>query len=259
MEILFNGALVINFDYMTNYITKLFLILFPILLLSCNKDGCSFSSGTIENQSRNLSSFNEIILYDRINLILKEDSIQTLTVATNNNLLNGIKTDVTDSILTIRNENHCTLLANPDQQVNVYISMSQLHQITYYGAGHVQSVNTFHADQFTVDSWYGTGTIKMSILTNRLNAYIRNNNAQLTFTGQSNSTYIYCADEGSIDMFQLSSINLWLNQRSIRDIDVNVSGLLNADIVYKGNVFYKGNPLTIDSLITNSGRLIHVE
>jgi hypothetical protein len=259
MEISFNGELDTNSDQMTCILNRILLLLLPLTLLSCSKDGCSFSSGSITSQTRNVSTFNEIILYDKINLILKEDSVQTLTVSTNNNLLDGIKTEVSNGVLTIQNENHCTLLASPGLQVNVFISVSQLQQIMYYGAGNINSVNTFHSDQITVDSWYGTGTIKLDVLVNQLNAYVRNNNAQLIFSGQSNSTTIYCADEGYINMFQLNSTNLMLNQRSIRDIDINVSGLLYADIVYKGNVFYKGNPLKIDSLITNSGRLIHVQ
>jgi len=258
MGTLFNGASAINSDLMTKMIIQIFVILCTCALVSCNKDGCSLASGSIINQTRNISSFNQIILYDKINLIVKEDSLETLTVEAKNNLLDGIKTDVSNNVLTIKNENHCTLLANPDEQVNVYISVSRLQQITYYGAGNINSVNTLHSDQFTVDSWYGTGTVKLDVMANQLNAYIRNNNAQFVISGQSNLTNIYCAEEGSIDMFQLTSVNLWLNQRSIRDINVNVSGTLHADIVYIGNVFYKGNPVQIDSLITNSGKLIHV-
>jgi hypothetical protein len=39
---------------------------------------------------------------------------------------------------------------------------------------------------------------------------------------------------------------------------VNVSGDLHANIVYKGNVYYKGSPESIKTLITSSGRLIRV-
>ncbi len=242
-----------------NLIARIFFVLLASSIFSCNKDGCNLTSGSLANESRKVFPFNEIILFDKINLILKEDPVQTITIEANKNLLAGIKTDVSNAVLTIKNGNACTLLASPGQQVNVYISIPQLQQITDYGAGDVNSVNTFHASEFTVDSWYGTGTVKLDIITNQLNTYIRNNNAQIILSGQSISTNIYCAAEGYINLFQLTSVNLYLNQRSVRDMDINVTGSLNADIVYKGNVFYKGNPAKIDSLITSSGRLIQVQ
>lgn len=263
MATLFNGELVINSNEMTSrityIITRICFILATSILFSCSKDGCSFSSGVISDQTRNVSPFNEIILFDKINLILKEDSVQSLTVEANKILLPGISTDVSNNILTIKNANHCTLLTTPDQQINVYVSTNQLQKITYYGAGNINSVNTFHPSQFTVDSWTGTGTVKLDLITNSLNVYLRTNDAQIILSGQSNLTDIFCAAEGNINMFQLTSVNLTLNQRSVRDIDINVTGSLNADVVYKGNVFYMGNPVKIDSLITSTGRLIHVQ
>ena len=254
-----SGESDINFDNMKKILAPIFLICYFFTLFSCSKNGCSFSTGATSNQTRNVSTFNQIILYDKINLILKQDSIQSVNVETKSNLLDGIKTEVSDSVLTIKNANQCVLLANPDQVVNVYVSSSQLQQLSYYGAGNVTSTNTLHSDQFTVDSWYGTGSIILDVFTNQLNAYIRNNNAQLTFTGASYATAIYCAQEGFIDMFGLNTINLDLDQRSIRDIHINVSGSLKVRISYKGNVFYKGNPISIDSLYTSSGKLIHVQ
>ena len=259
----FNGEWGINFkemnDHITHLITCICFVFVISIFFSCSKDGCSFTAEAISSQSRNVSSFNQIILYDKINVILKEDSVQSITVDANKTLLPGISTDVSNNILTIKNDNHCTLLTNPDQQVNVYISTLQLQNITYYGAGNINSVNTLHPSQFTVDCWTGTGAVKLDIVTNSLSVYIRTNNAQVTLSGQSNTTVIYCAAEGYINMFQLPSVNLTLNQRSVRDIDINVTGSLNADVVYKGNVFYMGNPVKIDSLITNTGRLIHVQ
>jgi hypothetical protein len=241
----------------TKIISCVLLIPFVCLFVSCSKDGCSFSSGVMTDQSRNVPAFSQIVLNDKINLILKEDSVQSLIVSANKNLLNGIRTSVTDQVLTIQNDNHCTIFANPADQVNVYISVDSLQKISYYGAGDIYSTNTLNASVFTVDSWFGTGTIKLDIHANQLNAYIRNNNAQIILTGQCNSSVIYCAEEGFVDESKLVSANLALDQRSVRDMYVNVSGYLNAKISYIGNVYYKGNPLRVDSLITNTGKLIH--
>jgi Putative auto-transporter adhesin, head GIN domain len=234
-----------------------FLLCVQVLIYSCRKDGCSLSLGTTVKETRNLLPFNEIILNDKINLFVTQDSVQHVSVEAGKNLADGIRTDVANHILTIKNDNKCGVLINPGYQVNVYVSGNQLQKISYYGAGNITSTNTLHAAAFTIDSWYGTGSIKLSLVSNQANAIVRNNNADITISGRSDYTYIYCAEVGSVNLVDFISTQVAIDQRSIKDIYVNVTGSLQANIFYKGNVFYKGKPAVIDTLITNSGRLIH--
>jgi hypothetical protein len=235
-----------------------FLLFLQMLAFSCTRDGCPLSSGTNTRETRNLLPFNEIILYDKINLIVTQDSVQQISVEAGKNLVPGIRTDVENNILTIQNNNTCNLFINPGYQINVYISGNQLQKIDYYGAGNITSTNMLHASIFTIDSWYGTGSIKLNLIANQTNAIVRNNNADITITGQSDHTYIYCSEVGSVNLVDFISTDVAIDQKSIKDIYVNVTGSLHANIVYKGNVFYKGKPGTIDTLITSSGRLIHL-
>src|SRR5664279_908967 len=111
MEILFSGALGTNFNYMkeeTKYVNLVCLLLcLQVLACSCKRDGCTLSPGTRTRETRNLSSFNEIILYDKINLVVTQDSVQRVTVEAGENLVPGIRTDVANNILTIKNNNKC--------------------------------------------------------------------------------------------------------------------------------------------------------
>ena len=262
MGILFSGVLGTNFNYMKKEISyfKLvsFLLCLQLLTGSCKRDGCTLSPGKHSTETRNLSSFNEIILYDKINLFITQDSVQQVTVEAGENLVSGIRTDVTNNILTIKNNNRCNLFGNPGYEINVYISGSQLQKIDYYGSGNITSTNVLHAPVFTIDSWYGTGSIKLSLVANQANAIVRNNNADITMIGQSDNAYIYCSEAGAVNLEDLVSSNVDIEQKSIRDIYVNVTDSLHAKILYKGNVFYKGTPGRIDTLQTNSGRLIHL-
>jgi hypothetical protein len=66
-------------------------------------------------------------------------------------------------------------------------------------------------------------------------------------------------DAGSIDLSDFPSTFITAYNKSVRNMYVNVSnnGTLDANVLYIGNLFYKGNPAVIDSVISNSGRLIH--
>ena len=92
-----------------NYIFYPFL-LFVFLFLSChneNKCDCLKSTGDIITEARSISGFNKISVEDNINLFITEDSAFSLTVEAGSNLMNFIKTDVTDSCLYLQNKNKC--------------------------------------------------------------------------------------------------------------------------------------------------------
>lgn len=79
----------------------------------------------------------------------------------------------------------------------------------------------------------------------------------IRLTGSADLAYVYCREASSVDLRGFPTQAVAIDSKSIRDISVNVSRALHANIVYKGNVYYKGNPTVIDTLITDAGRLIH--
>lgn len=232
--------------------------LITCLFLSCSRDSCPLGSGAAASEDRGLDSFNTIVLYGKVNLILTQDSKQQVTISGGKNLLRGIQTTVSQQTLTIKDNNNC-LLSPPDSRVNVYISTGQLQKITYYGAGDVSSTNTLQASHFTVDCWKGSGTFKLALQAGEVDALVRNENATVILTGTADSSYIYCGEAGSVDMSGLATTATALDSKTIRDIYVDASHALHANIVYRGNVYYKNNPPVIDTLITDEGRLIHMQ
>jgi Putative auto-transporter adhesin, head GIN domain len=268
MAILFNGGWgikfnLVKFDPMRYHPMRRFFdlpaILFAIsMMFSCSRESCPFSSGDRVSDTRRLANFTEIVLYDKINLILQQDTAQSVRVEAGSNLVTGIGAVVSNGVLTIQDNNACNWARTGEDPANVYISSGRLQKITYYGAGNVSSADTLRATLFTVDCWSGSGAITLSLAADTVYALVRTENATITLNGHADSAYIYCGQAGSIDLFNLATRAVALDSKSVRDMDVNVSSALHANIVYKGNVYYKGLPETIQTLITSSGRLIHV-
>jgi hypothetical protein len=228
------------------------------MMFSCSRESCPFSSGIRVSDTRRLDNFKEIVLYDKINLILQQDTAQTVRVEAGSNLVTAIGTVVSNGVLTIKDNNTCNWARTGQDPANVYISSAGLQKITYYGAGNVSSADTLRATLFTVDCWSGSGAITLNLVADTVYALVRTENATISLNGHGDSAYIYCGQAGSVDLFNLATRAVALDSKSVRDIDVNVSGALHANIVYKGNVYFKGSPETIQTLITSSGRLIHV-
>ena len=225
---------------------------------SCSRDGCPLSSGSSVSRTRSLPGFHEIILYDNVNLILTQDSVQQVRVEGGGNLLPGIQTTVADSALTIRDNNKCSLLRSPGDPVNVYISSGLLNTITYYGAGNVVSTNTLRNASFIVNCWMGSGSIKLDVVASSVSAYARNQSVDITLTGSADNAWVYCQEVGSVDLSGLVAQVVFVESKSVRDTYVNATNSMKVTINYKGNVYYKGNPAYIDSLFTSSGRLIRM-
>ncbi|HEY4061215.1 MAG TPA: DUF2807 domain-containing protein [Puia sp.] len=228
-----------------------------ILFASCRRDGCPLGAGSTASETRDLAPFSQVILYDKINLVLTQDSTPGVQVSAGKNLLPGIRTQVSNGVLTIRDNNTC-ILPDPSEQATVSISSDQLQKISYYGAGDIHSTNTLLAGQFMIDAWQGSGTIRMDLHASTVSAQVHNENATIILTGAADSAFVYCSEAGAADLSGLTSRAVRVYSTTIRDIYVDVSNVLYTGIAYKGNVYYKGFPSVIDTTNTGSGKLIYL-
>jgi hypothetical protein len=232
------------------------LYIMIIFAVSCSKDSCPLSSGNTSTQLRDLPFFREIVLYDKINVILKPDSVQKIMVEAGTHVLSGISTTVNGDQLTIQDNSGCKMLRTDGNTVNVYISTGGLQKISYHGAGNISSTDTIRETHFTIDCDEGSGSINLKLIADSVDAIIRTRNADISLSGHGNYVLIYCAGEGSVDLTHFTTRNANVETKSIRDNMVNVTNSLYASILYLGNVYYTGSPENIQTQITSSGKLI---
>jgi len=225
------------------------------LTVSCKKAGLFQEAGITTKAILPVDSFDEIILNDKINLILTYDSVEKVTIEAGKNLIRNINLTVSGKKLNIHDNNAYKWSRNLDYTINVYVSSNTLTKVSYYGAGNVSTTNTWATNEFTFDSWTGVGSVNLQLDCETAQLFIRMANADLTVHGKSGYTRIYCADQGSMDLKDFESQDIQMDYRSIRNSSVYATRLLNASVLYKGNVFYRGTP-EVKSVYTNSGRLI---
>jgi hypothetical protein len=234
-------------------------IVFALIVnLSCSRDGCPLSAGNTISENRDLPSFQEIVLYDKIDVIITPDSLQNVRVTAGKNLLSGISTSVTGGTLTIQDNNPCKLLRTDASSAQVFISTAQLQKISYSGAGYVRSTDTIRAPVFTIDCYDGSGSINLTMIADSVSTIIRTRNTDITLSGHGYYAYLYCAEEGDINLLQYKARAVSVVSKTLRDIEIHVTDSLYANVLYKGNVYYQGNPSLIQSTISNAGKLIHL-
>ena len=241
----------------TTYITyALLLILLFVVSAGCGKDGILKESGPVRSEIRELPVINQIILYDKVNLILTQDPLQQVRIEAGENLLADIETSVSGNTVTIRDNNKYKWVRDLDTKVNVYISAKAFEKIDYYGAGDITSTNELTPEKLTIDSWTGIGSFRLKVKTPQIMLIIRTGNADIILEGSATFCSIYCADQGGIDLRDLVAPSVAINHRSVRDAFINVTTVLEANILYTGNVYYRGSPQNINLTTSSSGRLV---
>jgi len=203
-----------------------------------------------------LQSFNSITLYDNIDLVIQQDNEEKAIIEAGENLQPFITTELKDNTLTIRNNSACDWLRSANEKITITLFVKDIDNISYYGAGNISSLNQLQVDDLSIDSWTGAGDIVLNINAQSVRATIHGENADIILKGRAATGTAYCTSRGTIDLRELEVKHLTITQRSVRDAFVNVTESIEAIIMYKGNVYFRGNPSRKEVTTTNEGRLL---
>jgi hypothetical protein len=220
---------------------------------------CFKSTGEIILEERETPEFEHIILEDNINIILTQDNQCSIRVQAGKNLIGSVITEVNDGQLTIRNDNQCNWIRSYNKDINVYLAVKNLVSIYYMASGNIISTNTIVSDSLNIAVYDGSGLIDMDILTVNSVLSLHYGSVDFNIHGFTQVDYIFAASYGPFHCQDLVSVFCFMNNRGSNDCFVNCTKDLEVVIENIGNIYYKGNPETIKSVITGTGQLIKLE
>lgn len=218
-------------------------------------DACITSTGTIIQKERSVPEFSQIEVYDKIDLIITEGSGQRCIVEAGSNLQELILIEVNGSTLSIRNDNTCNFMRSYKKKIKVYLTVTKLNNIILRGSGDVTSTNTLRDSLFGVESWGGSGSVRLDIDTKVSFATIHTATADITFTGKCPLLYAYSTGNGEIHTEDLNADQVYINNSGTGNCFVRANNFLYAEIGHTGDIFYRGKP-TIEKTVSGTGKLI---
>jgi hypothetical protein len=231
---------------------KLLIFIFvSALCVACKKN-----IGMMASENRPAGAIKKIIIDHKINLTLTQDSVEKIVVIAGENIISSIGTLVKDSVLIIENINNSSI-NDPGTNIEVKVSVRDLQLVEYKGSGNIKSTNTLRPSAFTIVSSKGAGIINLNIETGHLVAGIYEENADMIFSGKSNTAFVYCSSRGTIDMKNMQVKKMNIIYSSVRNGYVWVTESLAGSIYHTGNVFYKGMP-TLDVKQLSTGRFLQL-
>ncbi len=234
--------------------------LFIILVISTSCNDALFDAGDIISKDYALDEFNEIYINDIFDVCLIQDTVCKLQIEGGSNLLPNIDFKVTNNKFYIENNNSAQWSRNYER-IKIYISVKEIKFLRVDESANVKTIDTLITPKLTV--WSINDYADISINVKCDNFYIVNEGTSggyFTIKGETINSGIWARGSCIIDAIDFLSEKTVIKNESIGNCYINASNILNVEILRSGDIYYKGNPETINYLPDNTkGQLIDID
>ncbi|OUS00439.1 hypothetical protein A9Q86_10735 [Flavobacteriales bacterium 33_180_T64] len=245
---------------------KLLYIVFAIVLVSCNGENvpdCFQNSGDIIEKDFDLEVFSEIKVFPRIELVLKEASVQKVTVQTGEYLMNDIEVRVENGKLHLYNNNACNITRDYGI-TKVFVSAPNITEIRN-GSGlpvrsdGVLSYNSLEliSEDFNEEDEVNTdGDFILEIDCNNFKVVV-NNLSTCYISGEANSVSVrFFSGDARFEGRYLIAQDVDVFHRSSNDMIINAQHSLTGEIRSTGDIIVVNTPVIVDVEQFYTGQLI---
>jgi hypothetical protein len=228
----------------TIYFIVAAILLFPV---ACGKKNIS-GNGKVVCQLRDVKGFKAISIKGAYDVYLKKDKLESVQIETDENLLEIIRTELIDSILTISN----TKTITRSKELKLTISCPNLNSIDFSGASELTSDSNMVYKDLNINV-SGFGRIEMDLQSESLSANV-SGGAELEFSGKSDELNVSITGAGNIEAQSLVAQICKIDISGFGKAKLNVSQKLEVNISGAGKVEYFGNP-EVKQSVTGAGKI----
>lgn len=217
---------------------------------------CLKSTGSVVTEIRELGEFNRIEVFDNANVFIHFGESTKAEIEAGSNLLKLIETEIVGETLYIRNNNKCNWVRSFEVPINIHLTCTNLNEIVARGVGNIETVDTINNYEFFAEQWESSGTVKLRL--NTSGVYLKSNTGPADFEciGNTDYLYAYSSSYGIFKLEELTSGDAYIWNKGTGDIYVNASNSLEIILDYIGDVYYTGNPETLNITTNHDGQAI---
>jgi hypothetical protein len=245
-----------NFKKCSNFPHINAVIAFCLFFSACKKENacdCFKRTGDIIRDTRQLSGFTELLIKDNLNVFITQDSVFEVTVEAGENIAPLITTEVVGTTLVCRNKNRCNFTRSYKKPLNIYIHMPLITEIESSGTGDVKSLNTIETPAIYLKT-ISSGNTELTVNTPKLTSSMHGS-ADLTLYGTVNNHECDTGGSGFLNAAGLHTNYTYLHSATLGLCYIYVADLLICKLDQKGDIFCYGNPKTVNSTSSSSGKL----
>ena len=245
---------------------KYIYILLTLVLLSCNAKvmpDCLQNAGPIIQMEIPVSTFNKIIVFERVQLILKEAPEYKVIVETGEYLRDDIEVKIEDEILLLKDHNACNITRDYGI-TKIYVSAPNITDLRSSSGLPILSDGilnypnlTLLSEDFDAEGEYHTvGDFILEVNCTNLQV-VTNNLSHIYLNGTVENLEIgFYSGDSRFEGRNLVAQNISIFQRSSNDMILNPQASLRGEIRSTGNVIVVNEPPVVDVQTYYKGRLI---
>jgi len=242
-------------------VLRIIFVFFTILISfsACKKQDenkCLKSNGKQTEFVRMLEPFTKLVIKDKINLTIKDDSVNYLKLKTPINLEKYIHTDVVDGVLYISNENKCNWLRSYKIDIDIELSSNSLQIVECKGAGIIKTNAPLEKDYFEINIHDASSTVQLMLKANNSKVQLHNGCSDIYMSGSANNSMVYNAGTGNIYMQNYTTKSTDVRHKGTGQCHVKASDFLTALLEYVGDIHIYGNPANKQMLDNGEGQII---
>lgn len=242
---------------------------------ACYFSDCEKGSGEVITLTREVDSFNQILLNGNYDLFLSQDTVQNLSIEAEDNILTLLDTWVTANNELVVEFSECV---RQHQTIKLYISMPQISSLKVVGSADVKAQTNIIANELQIEV-NGSGDIELDTLAvNELQLDIKgsgniemdylvatdvvskvNGSGDINVAGEASSHIVEVQGSGDVEAYDLFVENYEISIVGSGDCRVHVLSNLDVHIKGSGTVYYQGEPEIVATVIDGSGEVIKIE
>jgi hypothetical protein len=227
------------------------LLFFAALFSSCNWFGGKRVSGNgkIIAQDRKVSAFNSIDASGSVKVHIRQDSVSSVRIETDENLMEYLEVFTDGHTLVIKPKQGFNL--NPSRDLVVYSAAPVYRTIDVSGAGDIISDNIISGGEPLEMNVSGSGTINVQVALPKVSADV-SGSGDVILKGTSKEFSGSISGSGSIRAFDLTTDVSNIDLSGAADAEVTANQKLDVNVSGSGDVKYKGNP-AVSQKISGAG------
>lgn len=235
----------------------LIVLLFSTVLSSCNfiSGKRIRGNGNVITETRDAGTFHNVHISGNTDLYVKQDSVFTIRVVADENLMEYIITDINGTTLDIRQPSGIQL--KPSKAIKVYISGPDFKKFEASGACDIFSENKIIGTDMISIRLSGASDIKMEIESPKVDAE-SSGAGKITLWGEAKDFRVDGSGSTDIKCFDLLTENTTVDISGAGSAEVFASVKLDVHVSGAADVRYKGSP-AISQDISGAGSVKKVE
>lgn len=220
------------------------------LLASCNWFGERISgNGHVTTQQKNVSSFNSIEIHGPMNVLVKQDSNNSVQIEADENLIPYIDVYTNGSTLIVQTKDGYNL--DPSKPIVVHASAPEFKNIAVSGSGDVQSANVLTSNNELNLHVSGSGNITMQVNVAKVSSHV-SGSGDVMLKGTAKDFSASISGSGNVKCIDLTTDNASLDLTGSADAQITANQKLDIQISGSGSVRYKGNA-SVNQHVSGSG------